>query len=699
MKSKRTVDTIMQKIRLRAVVELQRLTDENIVEILTELKKRKKTVTPPCHDETEPSVKRIKFNDKGKEVLKLVLSREGESDKFKSQFKTTLYSRIVDESSDDPASPCSVTEVDSDSNVQNISLIGKSSDMKKISTLELRDKSIKDQELLDEKKDKPCNELNSLIGKIWVRDVRTMMTEAMLKRYYRVFSELNQQLAVKQISTLTNTQPTVENTQSIPINTQSTLINTQPTNQLLIKGNLKLVDIEMLYSKYFSKHVQDTIVIIANILNIISLSNRHHKARMDESFKKKTEAEKLKERCDANRIHERHKFILESQLKYRFIEVVSMFSDQDFDHAFQMFFLSVLTVLRVLDHPKFKKGSIFKNLVLLLWNSLRSCNLDNRRVFTMFRSKTFRPDCIELISLIEDSRESDPGIVDRMSMFFISNIDATDFQRVIEGVTSDTSADMLATLVHEASQNIRRNSKFKDPLKNNINSSANLETTTILTNAVQGSNEVIKHWVITKGPNGTYQPYPMTNENKPPRNTINDNNESISSVSPQLNSYYENFSNTLLKNVPDLMGTKPITTKINLASSTVTSGGSLPGKFVAYDPKNNTVKAISSSNIQRADGNTYVVKPYQLFRGQMRPMISQGKSNGIILAQQPKNTDGPVRCYARNCNEIATIMCSTCTSVKYCSHNCQRSDWYEKHINNCDRLQKLKMLQQKAQNS
>lgn len=425
------------------------------------MKKRKKTSTPPCYDETEPSAKKCKFNDKGKEELKLVLSREGESDKFKSQFKTVFYSQS--ESSDDLGSP---------------------------------------NPEVCEKKDEPSNESNSLIGKIWVRDVRTMMTEAMLKRYYRVFSELGEQLAIKQMSTMSNIHSTVVDIEPSSTNTQPNPIITQPTNQPLIKVDLKLADIETLYNKYFSKQVQDTIVVIANILNVISLSNRHHKARMDESFKKRTEAEKLKERCDANRIHEKHKLILDSQIKNLFFKVVSMFSDQDFDLAFQMFFLSVLTVLRVLDHPKFKRGSIFKNLVLLLWGSLKSCNFDNRRVYAKLRSKTFRSECIELISFI-DSRESDPGIVDRLSMFFMSTIDAADFQRVIEAVTNDTSADVLATLVHEASQRVRQNSKFKDPPKDI--SLVNLESNSVLSNALQASNEVIKHWVITKGPNGTYQ--------------------------------------------------------------------------------------------------------------------------------------------------------------------------------------------------
>lgn len=68
------------------------------------------------------------------------------------------------------------------------------------------------------------------------------------------------------------------------------------------------------------------------------MSNKYHKSRMDESFKKKSEAEKLKERCDAIRLHSRHKTILETKLKNNFVEVVPSYNEPDFESAFQMFF-------------------------------------------------------------------------------------------------------------------------------------------------------------------------------------------------------------------------------------------------------------------------------------------------------------------------------------------------------------------------
>jgi len=235
------------------------------------------------------------------------------------------------------------------------------------------------------------------------------------------------------------------------------------------------IKIEDLYERYFSKSVQDTIVIIANILNVISLSNNHHKSRMDESFRKKTEAEKLKERCDANRLHGRHKKILEKKLKSYFTDVVSLFQESEFVEAFQMFFLSILTVLRVLDQPKFKKGSIFKNLVLLLWNILKNTEYNNPKVFTLLRSKDFRPNCIDIISLIEDCRDSDSGANGRMSLFFVSTVSSREhFQTVIDAINNDSNED-LELLIDYATFQSRINSQFRDPVNSSTPQHSNIK--------------------------------------------------------------------------------------------------------------------------------------------------------------------------------------------------------------------------------
>lgn len=405
-------------------------------------------------EENKKPSKKAKLDEKGPGVLKLVLSREGETDKFKSKFISSP-SFVNDNASTSSAEK---------TNAEDITKLTKSK--------------------------------NSLIGKIKVRDPRTMIDEVNMGRFNSLFLEKK----------LPKAQRTGIKKFVIPS-------NYSPNMYIAKRGNLSLTEIEDLYKKYFSKSIQDSIVIIANILNVISMSNKHHKSRMDESFKKRSEAEKLKERCDANRIHTRHKKVLEAKLKTTFNEVILTFSTEEFEPAFQMFFLSILTVLRVLDQPKFKRGSIFKNLVLLLWNSLKSSEFEHARIFNMFRSKSFRPDCIDLISLIEDTRDNDPSITDRMALFFVSSVSSKDcFQCVINAVTGDSVED-LGQLIENAAQQLRSCSKFKEPQQY-------LSSTAIQPSPKEISNDQSKvisdvihptddnsqqHWVIAKGPNGLYQ--------------------------------------------------------------------------------------------------------------------------------------------------------------------------------------------------
>jgi len=227
-----------------------------------------------------------------------------------------------------------------------------------------------------------------------------------------------------------------------------------------VRGNL--IEIEKIFKKYFGRSVLDTVIIIANIVNIISISNKHLKERMDETFKKKSEAEKLKERCNANHIHEIHKKILETKLKTNVLYVISYFAESEFDLAFKILFLGILTVLRVLDQPKYGKSRIFSKLLLTLSTSLKNGACDHPKMFSMFRSKEFRTECIEIISIIEDCRDSDPGIVIRMPLFFVSSVDNKQyFQAAIDTVTGKLNED-LELLIDNATLQCSINSNFKD---------------------------------------------------------------------------------------------------------------------------------------------------------------------------------------------------------------------------------------------
>jgi len=81
-----------------------------------------------------------------------------------------------------------------------------------------------------------------------------------------------------------------------------------------------------------------TYMTIANILNLITLSNNYHKEQMDKSFKKKSQAEKLKEGFNVSQIHKIHKTILETKLKTNFVNIISPIAESEFNLVFRMFF-------------------------------------------------------------------------------------------------------------------------------------------------------------------------------------------------------------------------------------------------------------------------------------------------------------------------------------------------------------------------
>ncbi|XP_060877923.1 uncharacterized protein LOC132950461 isoform X2 [Metopolophium dirhodum] len=642
--------------------------------------------------DSEPAKKKQKLDTNGIDVLKLVLSREGETHKFKSQFKSALKSN---------------KEIAS-TNAEEVPMV--------IDCNEFTESS--------------NSSAKNLNPRIWVIDPREMMDENnYIKWMNMILPDNKSKHSTNGQNKLVAAKPSTSGPKPSSNGTKVNGIKHTLNGKNHEKG--ALTEIENVYKQYFSKSVQDTIVIIANILNIISMSNKHHKARMDECFKKKSEAEKLKERCDANRLHGRHKKILETKLKNNFINVVSTFKEPEFDSAFQMFFLSILTVLRVLEQPKFRKGSIFKNLVLLLWNSLKNSEYNHPKIYNMFRSKTFRPDCIDLISLIEDSRDTDPEVTDRMSLFFVSTVNSREyFQAVIKAVTSDSNED-LALLIDDATFQCCINSKFKDPVDSSIVQHSNskipvtqtiqsssklkdpVDSSTVqhsnykipVTQTIQSSvnSEKIQHWFLTKNPDGTYQQIPVLNCSN--SQTIDNNGIEPSIVTSQpINNFYTTSSihSSLQKKASELTTSKVIPTKKCIVVTPTISNGPLvqvtasstetatstatTSKILTFKPsiQNKTVMN-SSSPLHRVEGSTIVFgnKQYQLVKGPSGHMRAVVNGTNLLLKSQPTTI---VKCYARDCNHSATIMCSSCTTVKYCSHNCQRLDWYARHINDCDRL-------------
>jgi len=282
-------------------------------------------------------------------------------------------------------------------------------------------------------------------------------------------------------------------------------LNTNELDVLKLKlSRENLNKFEKLYKKYLSNSVQGTIVTIANILNIISISNKHLKARIVKSIKNKSEAEKFNEICDAHQLHRRYQKILEKKLKKNVIDVISPFAELpelEFNIAFQMFFLSILSVILVMGQPQFRKGGM-KNLSNLLWNSLKNSEYNHPKIFSILRSKKFQHDCINLKSQIGDRWDIDPGVTD----FYLSKINSREyFQAVIDGVTSDSTKD-LELLIEDATFRCRMDSEFKNPIDSST--VKHLNYITPVTENIQSPinfGKTIEHGFLAKNPDGTCQ--------------------------------------------------------------------------------------------------------------------------------------------------------------------------------------------------
>jgi len=271
-----------------------------------------------------------------------------------------------------------------------------------------------------------------------------------------------------------------------------------------VKWNL--IEIEKLHNEYFNNSVQVNIVTIANILNVISNSNEYLKARLDESTKKRSEAEKIKYICDARRLHERYNKILETKLKNKFIDITSSFKESEFYSAFIMFFLSILNVLRVLDQTKFGHSQEFFEIVKqLLPESLINNECNHPNIFATFQSIAFYSDCMNVLSVINDSLDTDPGVADRMPLYFLKTANSLEyFKAVINAVTSDSNED-LSLLIDNATFNCYYSSERTDPVVSSTvqHSNYNIPATETIQSPIN-SNETMHHWFLSKNQDGTY---------------------------------------------------------------------------------------------------------------------------------------------------------------------------------------------------
>ncbi|XP_016661575.1 uncharacterized protein LOC100574457 [Acyrthosiphon pisum] len=453
-----------------------------------------------------------------------------------------------------------------------------------------------------------------------------------------------------------------------------------------VKWNL--IEIETLHNEYFSKSVQVNIVTIANIINVISMSNEYLEAQLDESTEKRSEAEKIKYICDARRLHERYNRILETKLNKKCIDITSSFKKVDFYSAFIMFFLSILTVLRVLDQTKFGNNcqELFEIVKKLLPESLINNECNHPNIFATFQSKSFYSDCMNVLSVINDSRDTDPGVTDRMPLYFLKTENSLGyFKAVINAVTSDSNED-LSLLIDNATFNCYYSSEHTDSVVLSTLQHSNYNTP--VTETIQSpinSNEAMPHQSLSKNQEGTCTHNPVLIASKaqvigntaiepsivtsqsltPPTTTCGIFQQKIQNKNTVANSYPHTavcntifIDNNLYQLVKEpsgqlravLMPTKPI--------SPLLQGTALLSDTTTSTPTITTSQSVNGPS------------------GQMREV-----DNGTFIPPQTVN----FKCDEGHCNIPATITCK-CRKVNYCSHICRKRHWYV-HYTDCEEKQ------------
>lgn len=221
--------------------------------------------------------------------------------------------------------------------------------------------------------------------------------------------------------------------------------------------------IEELFKKYFFKSNLDVAFIIANILNVLSLSEKHYKLKCGDELEEATKAEKKRERYLNDKIYSYHKKVLRTKLTTYFNLVVNCFTNEDIKLAFTMFFVIIISILRTVEMQRFNTSTFFIHTALLLKNNLEYIKLENPGISLMLNIDILRTDCINLIKLLETTLEKDPLLPERLPVFFVCSVSRKYcFSEVIHAIVGDIT-EQLELLLENAADQLRSYSAFDVP--------------------------------------------------------------------------------------------------------------------------------------------------------------------------------------------------------------------------------------------
>lgn len=201
------------------------------------------------------------------------------------------------------------------------------------------------------------------------------------------------------------------------------------------KNGLSFLDIEYLYILYFNKTVQDSIVIVAILIQIKFIIHQYY-------------ASNPKEKCSSVK-YKQIKKILDDKLKLNFDFIVKKFDKSNFKHAFQILVIGIYKVLLTSKYAKNNDSDDYLSFLI----KIHHCNLAR---YPTSMSLSNYDDYTHLIDLIENG-QTDDNII---NIFYITEI--TGMERFPLIVKKILSSDFEAS-INNASVEFRKNSKFIDP--------------------------------------------------------------------------------------------------------------------------------------------------------------------------------------------------------------------------------------------
>lgn len=285
------------------------------------------------------------------------------------------------------------------------------------------------------------NSNTTFINKIRVRNIYEMLNENMVEKYSDLF----------------NIKINVSHKIQFYALNDSPLINVR-----LAKIKPSFRNFHRLREKYFNKFVQDSIVIIDNIIVIKALTNIHSISRIRQvSNKQRNEQYEVQNIGLELNLHLDYMKIIETILTKNCVGVISTFEDSDYEHGLLMFILCLFVGLKTFK-PLEKSYVLLNKFEQLQWETVKQ-DFNHRKLLLTLKSNTFHLCYNELSKLIDEDYKKNPSnLTKHWKLFTTPSFNINHFHSVIDAITSASDTTKIIRLIEEASNNLRLNSKVNN---------------------------------------------------------------------------------------------------------------------------------------------------------------------------------------------------------------------------------------------